>query len=113
MYLLSRIWKEEEGVISFEWTLLITLLTFGIVGGIAAARDAIIDEFGDAAQAMLAIDQSYTIAFPLLVQVHAATTSSGSDSSFTDALEYTDCTRSFLTSNQTTNEFGELDDVNS
>ena len=90
---LARVWSEQDGVLSFEWVLLVTLLTFGIVSGIAAARDAIIDEFGDAAQAMQALDQSYTIDFPLLVQVHAATTSSASDTSFTDAIAYTDCTR--------------------
>ena len=90
---LSRMWKEDDGVLSFEWVLLVTLLTIGIVSGIAAARDAIIDELGDVAQAMLALDQSYTIDFPLLVQVHAPTTSSASDSSFTDALIYSDCTR--------------------
>ena len=113
MQLFAKMWKEDDGVISFEWTLLVTLLTFGIVSGVAAARDAIIDEFGDAAQAMLSIDQSYTIDFPLLVQVHAATTSSASDSSFTDALIYTDCDRGDLASNQTNNEFLELDDVDS
>ncbi|WP_254506904.1 Flp family type IVb pilin [Anatilimnocola floriformis] len=90
---LSRMWKEQDGVLSFEWVLLVTLLTFGVVSGIAAARDAIIDELGDVAQAMQAIDQSYTVDFPLLVQVHASTTSSASDTSFTDALIYTDCTR--------------------
>ena len=93
---LSRMWKEDDGVLSFEWVLLVTLLTIGIVSGIAAARDAIIDELGDVAQAMLALDQSYTIDFPLLVQVHAPTTSSASDSSFTDALIYSDCTRAAL-----------------
>jgi Flp pilus assembly pilin Flp len=113
MQLFSRMWKEDDGVISFEWTLLVTLLTFGIVSGVAAARDAIIDELGDVAQAMLSIDQSYTIDFPLLIQVHAATTSSASDSSFTDALIYTDCERGFLISNQTANEFLELDDFDS
>lgn len=113
MQLISRMWQEDDGVLSFEWTLLITLLTFGIVSGVAAARDAIIDEFGDVAQAMLAIDQSYTVDFPLLVQVHTATTSSASDSSFTDALTYTDCERGFLTSNQTSNEFTELEDSDS
>ena len=44
---LARVWKEEDGVLSFEWILLLTLLTIGIVSGVAAARDAIIDEFGD------------------------------------------------------------------
>src|SRR4051812_37779509 len=53
---MSRMWKEEDGVLSFEWVLLVTLLTFGIVSGLAGARDAIIDELGDVAQAMLALD---------------------------------------------------------
>ena len=91
--LLNRVWKEEDGFLSFEWVLLVTLLTFGIITGIAGARDAITDEFGDVAQAMLALDQSYTIDFPLEVIVHDETTSGSSDSSFTDAADYTDCDR--------------------
>ena len=93
---LSRMWKEEDGVLSFEWVLLVTLLTIGIVSGISAARDAIIDELGDVAQAMLSLDQSYTIDFPLNVDVHLADGTSASDSSFTDALIYTDCDRTAL-----------------
>ena len=93
MKVLANVWSEQDGVLSFEWVLLVTLLTIGVVSGIAAARDAIIDEMGDVAQAMQALDQSYTVDFPLLVQVHAATTSSASDTSFTDAITYTDCTR--------------------
>ena len=91
-----RIWNEDDGVLSFEWILLVTLLTIGIVSGISAARDAIIDEFGDVAQAMLALDQSYTIDFPLNVDVHTVDATSASDSSFTDALIYTDCGRTTL-----------------
>ena len=89
----ARMMKEDDGVLSFEWILLVTLLTIGIVSGISAARDAIIDEFGDVAQAMLSLDQSFTIDFPLNVDVHTVDTTSASDSSFTDALIYTDCTR--------------------
>lgn len=92
---LARLWNEEDGVLSFEWTLLLTLLTIGIVSGIAAGRDAIIDELGDTAQVMLAVDQSYTLTFPLQVVIHASTTSSASDTSFTDALNYVDCDRTF------------------
>jgi Flp pilus assembly pilin Flp len=91
---LARAWKEQDGVLSFEWVLLVTLLTIGIVSGLSAARDAIIDELGDVAQAMLALDQSYTISFPLDIDVHTADSSSASDSSFTDAADYTDCDRS-------------------
>src|SRR5262245_29071600 len=95
-----RMWKEEDGVLSFEWVLLVTLLTIGIVGGIAAARDAIIDELGDVAEAMLALDQSYTITFPLEVIVHVGPSSSASDSSFTDAFIFTDCSRATLPTGQ-------------
>jgi hypothetical protein len=73
--------------------MLVTLLTIGVVSGLAGARDAIIDELGDVAQAMLALDQSYRIDFPLEVVVHTQTTSSASDSTFIDALFYVDCGR--------------------
>ncbi len=109
MSLFVRAWKEEDGVLSFEWVLLLTLLVIGIVSGVAGARDAIIDELGDVAQAMLALDQSYTIDFPLQVIVHVATTSSASDSVFTDALIYTDCARTIPVNNGQ----GPVDDIES
>src|SRR5262245_35738727 len=84
---------EDDGVLSFEWTLLTTLLVIGIVGGVSAARDAIIDELGDTAQVMLAVDQSYRIGFPLQFILHDAATSASSDSGFVDALLFTDCSR--------------------
>lgn len=90
---IKRMWKEDEGVLSFEWVLLVTLLTIGIVSGLAGARDAIIDELGDVAQAMLALDQSYTIDFPLNVDVHVTDGSSASNSAFTDAFNFVDCDR--------------------
>src|SRR5262245_27488435 len=89
----ARMWKEEDGVLSFEWVLLVTLLTIGIVSGLSAARDAIIDELGDVAQAMLALDQSYTIDFPLNLDVHTTDNTGASDSSFLDAAVFTDCGR--------------------
>jgi len=92
---LSQLWNEEDGVLAFEWVLLLTLLTIGIVGGVAAARDAIIDELGDTAQVMLCIDQSYILQFPIAVSVHTTAASSASDSQFTDALLYIDCDRTF------------------
>lgn len=91
----NKVWNEQDGVLAFEWTLLLTLLVIGIVIGVAAARDAIIDELGDTAQVMLAVDQSYTITFPLAVGVHTAAASSSSDTSFTDALIYIDCDTTF------------------
>jgi Flp pilus assembly pilin Flp len=93
---LNLILREDDGVLTFEWVLLVTLLTIGVVSGVAGARDAIIDELGDVAQAMLALDQSYEIEVPLEVVVHAPTQSSASNSVFVDALFYVDCGRSSL-----------------
>lgn len=99
MTIAVRMWKEDDAVLSFEWVLLVTLLTIGIVGGIAAARDAIIDELGDVAQAMMAVDQSYTIDFPLDILVHAPVAdpalggSGQSNSEFIDYALYADCER--------------------
>jgi hypothetical protein len=55
-----KLWHEEDGVLSFEWTIVIVLLVFGIVGGLAAGRDVLIDELGDLAEAVVSIDQSYS-----------------------------------------------------
>lgn len=90
---LKRPWSDQDGSLAFEWVLLATLLTFGIVSGLSAARDAIIDELGDTAQVLLAIDQSYRVAFPLRIWVHAVDTTGASDSEFADALNFTDCDR--------------------
>ena len=90
-HLLHRIWIEDDGVLTFEWTMLLTLLVLGIVGGVAAARDAITDELGDTAQVMQAVDQSYHIGFPLVIGTHGSLTGSASDSTFIDAMIYTDC----------------------
>ena len=98
---LKLLWQEEEGVLSFEWVLLTSLLVIAVVGGLAAARDAIIDELGDAAQAMLALDNSYTIAYPLLLQIDTDPTDGvpggpvglASDSSFIDVQVFSDCAR--------------------
>ncbi|MGI8982477.1 MAG: hypothetical protein ACR2FY_24865 [Pirellulaceae bacterium] len=107
---LKNLWTEEDGVLSFEWTLLLTLLVIGIVSGVAAVRDGIIDELGDVAQMMLAVDQSYTISFPLNVDVHTVDATSSSDSAFTDALLYTDCDRDITLAGQ---NVGPIDDIDS
>lgn len=56
-----RVWQEDQGVLTFEWVLLITVLAIGIVGGMSAVRDALVDELGDVVKAAIAVDQSYTV----------------------------------------------------
>ena len=57
---LQSAWQDDDGVLSFEWTILVVLLVFGIVSGLAAARDSVIDELGDLAEAVVSWDQSFT-----------------------------------------------------
>ena len=59
--LLNRAWREEQGVLTFEWILLITVIVIGIVGGVSAVRDGLISELGDVSGAVVHIDQSYTV----------------------------------------------------
>lgn len=106
-HLFERMWREDDGVLSFEWTTLTSLLTVGVVSGVAAVRDATIDEMGDLSQAMISLDQSYYIQPPLAVQVHSGGFGNGfvsaggfgfgatgaSDSGFIDGASYSDCYR--------------------
>lgn len=108
---LARMIREDDGVLSFEWVLMFTLLTIGVVSGLAAARDAIIDEAGDAAQAMVALDQSFRVDFPLQAQIEDEdlpfeTILGASNSGFNDAVFAEDCTRGL---NAPIGQFTELD----
>lgn len=90
--LMSQMVREDDGVLSFEWTLLLTLLTIGIVSGLAGARDAIIDELGDVAQAAVNFDQSYSLAGINIPGVFVSPASEF-DEATDDVNVYTDCDR--------------------
>ena len=80
--LLSRMWHEQDGVLSFEWTMLASLLTVGVVAGVASVRDATIDEMGDLTRAMTSLDQSYRIQGPLVISVHTPDAGGGYGGSY-------------------------------
>ena len=89
---LWNMWSEQDGVLSFEWTMILTLVVIGIVSGLAGARDAIIDELGDFAEAAQGIDQSFSLAG---INIPGVFVTPSSD--FIEGPEdfvYTDCTRS-------------------
>ncbi len=81
---LNRVWQEDEGVLTFEWILLITVLVIGVVGGLSAVRDAMITELGDVAEAVISLDQSYSIMTPWGIQTPDCSADGASDSAFTD-----------------------------
>lgn len=85
--LFARMWKEDRGVLTFEWILLITVLTIGIVGGLSAVRDAIISELGDVAGAIVELEQTYLIKWPVVAFAHDAEVIDGAvGSDFKDVL---------------------------
>lgn len=87
MKTLQHIWSEDDGVLTFEWVLLLTILTIGIVGGLTAARDSIIDELGDVAESAIALDQGYRVDLPPDITIHSYPAAQGSsDSQFVDGL---------------------------
>lgn len=57
---LQSLWTEQDGALSFEWCIVATLLVFGIVSGLSAARDGMIDELSDVSDVLLSLDQSYS-----------------------------------------------------
>lgn len=83
---LQRMWAEDDGVLSFEWTIISVLIVFGIVGGLAAARDVVIDELGDMGEAIVSFNQSFSYTGIVALGIPGA--------SYTDAAStVTDCAR--------------------
>jgi len=55
----TRLHQEDEGLLTFEWILLATLIVIGLVGAYSAIRDGFVDELGDVAEAVIRVDQSF------------------------------------------------------
>jgi Flp pilus assembly pilin Flp len=85
MNLLKRIWVEDDGVLTLEFCLLTTMMCVGVVGGMAASRDALITELADVATAITHLDQSYEILPPLAISVHDGLSSGAVGSVYADS----------------------------
>lgn len=60
--LFQRLWNDDAGFIfSFELMLIFVILILGITVGMTAVRNAIVAEFEETANAILALSQGYTI----------------------------------------------------
>lgn len=55
---IQQLFREESGVLTFEWILLGLLLTIGVIGGLAAMRDVQVLQFANIADAAVSLDQS-------------------------------------------------------
>ncbi|MDX1943892.1 MAG: hypothetical protein SFU86_00680 [Pirellulaceae bacterium] len=107
---LRRLWNENDGLLSFEWTLLVTLVAIGVVCGLSVARDAVIDELGDVAEALVALDDSYVLDRPLALSVDpdgagpqaSAEVGTAAGSAYVDGTAFRDCNRSTAPTGQST-----------
>ncbi len=67
---MKRIWQKEEGMLTFEWILMLFLLVIGVVAGLAVIRDASIVEAGRASSAALNLNTGYQVQAPPQITVN-------------------------------------------
>jgi Flp pilus assembly pilin Flp len=60
--LMARLWDDDDGaLIAVEWIFLATILILGVIVGMVAVRQAILAELYDIANALLSLNQSYSL----------------------------------------------------
>jgi Flp pilus assembly pilin Flp len=83
--MLRALWKDEAGfVITSELLLIVTIMVIGLIVGMVVVRDAVVQELGDVAAAIGALDQSY--------QYNGTTSSCVTQGAFTAGGQFTDIT---------------------
>ena len=61
MRLFVKLWNDDCGaLIATEWVFVATILVLGIITGLVAVRQAVIDELNDFANAVLSLNQSFS-----------------------------------------------------
>ena len=56
-----RLWTDSSGfIVSGEYILLTTIIVIGMIVGVVTFRNQVVQEFGDIADAMESLDQSYS-----------------------------------------------------
>ena len=94
LQMINRLFHDENGfLVSAEIVLIFTLVFCAVAVGIAVVRDALVQELGDVAEALGALNQSYNyrgITAPIgssTASFHAQCAGSG----FTDRADFCDC----------------------
>jgi hypothetical protein len=90
--MLKRLWCEDEGVLTLEWILLTTLVVIGVIGGLAAVRDALVHELAGIVGAIMSIDQSYQLSSPIGISVSSGGAGGCSTSVAGSNMHYQDST---------------------
>lgn len=58
----SKMWNDDAGIVAFEYLLVATILGLALVVGLAAVSNALNAEMTELANAILALDQGYSVA---------------------------------------------------
>ena len=59
--MIRKLWNDDCGaLIATEWVFVVTILILGIITGLVAVRQAVISELTETAQAILALNQSFS-----------------------------------------------------
>lgn len=83
--LFRKLWQDEAGfVVSTELVLIATIVVIGLVAGLSTVRDQVVTELADVADAISALDQSYSWG---AITAHCG---SVSGSFFDDAVDFCD-----------------------
>lgn len=94
MQAINRLWRDEQGfVVSTDLMILSTIVVLGMLVGLVTYRDQVVQEMGDMAAAVGAINQSYsfasfTLSYSFAPMVTGTFTVAGS--SFADASDFCD-----------------------
>jgi Flp pilus assembly pilin Flp len=59
--LFSKMWNDDAGIVAFEYLLVATILGLALVVGLSAVSAAINAEMVELAQAILSLNQSYSV----------------------------------------------------
>lgn len=67
--MIKRIWNDDEGVLTLEWILLLSLIVIGVIVAISSVRDALTDQLHGLTGAISSLDTSYNIPPPVSIYV--------------------------------------------
>lgn len=65
--------NRRRGVLTFEWILLISLLVIGVIGGLSAVRNSLLNELNDLDQCLQQLNTAGTVTGKSLPVVAGAT----------------------------------------
>ncbi|QDT27272.1 hypothetical protein [Gimesia panareensis] len=78
MKLLRQLWSDECGNVSaFSTVLIMTILVIGFIPGVVTIRDHVVQGFGDIAEALVSLDQSYSFTINGVTSEYIDTNSGG------------------------------------